>query len=207
MSVPPSPHPATQRSPFFGNGLRPPPVRPFPCPGTAEPPGQHPGTESAGPCDGRHRGGGRPSTPPGAGPPGPGAYTPHGGYVPRGRPFLRGGYIRTRVLRHLRAARPEPRSGEVGSAAGADGPAGHTPGTCPDMGCVCGRAPVKIVPGQDGTCPTAYGRKRSHGKHQGSGPRSGRGTAEHAGSGLPAAAAGPALGGHVRFQCQDPADP
>ena len=27
---------------------------------------------------------------------------------PGGRPFLRGGYIRTRVLHHLRAARPEP---------------------------------------------------------------------------------------------------
>ena len=126
--------------------------------GPQSPPGQRPGTESAGPGDGRHHGGGGPPTPPGAGSPGPGAYTPHGGYVPRGRPFFHGGYIRTRVLRHLRAARPEPRSGEVGSAAGADGPAGggrggggrvdvaggirrrrgracrtHT-GTCPDMG-------------------------------------------------------------------------
>ena len=172
----------------------------FHAPGPQSPPGQRPGTESAGPGDGRHHGGGGPPTPPGTGPAGPGAYTPHGGYVPRrkalppwrlypdtGPPPPAGGPSRTR-------------SGEVGSAAGADGPAGHTPGTCPDMGGVCGRAPVKIVPGQDGTCPTAYGRKRSPGKHQGSGPRSGRGTAEHAGSGLPAAAAGPALGGHVRSQ-------
>ena len=55
----------------------------------------------------------------------------------------------------------------VESAAGADGPAGHTPAHVRIWGGgVCGRAPVKIAPGQDGTCPTAYDRKRSPGKHR-----------------------------------------